>query len=298
MPVQLRPKAQLAHNALLDSIFRKGIAYEKKLAKDTPIPDYMEATHRQYKDSNVYNAGREEYRQNPSTRAAHYKSEEDKESAIEERKKDQENIDRLIREHEERKALPTSHPAGSSAASVEPRVRKVVKIKKPAASVEPIAPAEPIEPAEPRVRKVIKTKKPKAPTNEMVKTPVQQDTEDDYSKYESGKPKRDVDTPIAKAKLMKMVPTAYQAAAQPGGSEPTPSLSQNLFLERQRDYTRRQVGPLGTNKKLDNFIVEKPLHPSPLDYYESAMIRKQNLQRLRSAENRKPFMGLNPFSNG
>ena len=277
----------------------------------------MEKTYRQLKDSNVYIAGREEYRRNPDTRGARYISKEEQESITQEKKKDQEHIDRLTREHEERKAErkarpaePPAPPAESPAppASTAPP-RKVIKTKKPKAPVEPIAPAEPIAPVEPIApaespastappRKVVKTKKPKAPTNEMVKTPVQQDTEDDYSKYESGKPKRDVDTPIAKAKLMKMVPTAYQATAQPGGSEPTPSLSQNLFLERQRDYTRRQVGPLGTNKKLDNFIVEKPLHPSPLDYYESAMIRKQNLQRLRSAENRKPFMGLNPFSNG
>lgn len=251
MPAQLDTTGYIS--ALSD--YKAGVAYEKKIEKDKPIPAYMERTHRRLKDSGIYQRGRDAYRANPNIKVKILPV----------------DLDEI---YKDRREAPTP--------VAEPEPEPAPELRKRKAPTNTFVP-------EPPVKRVLGKKKVKiAPTTEPTV-----DTQEDIERYESGKPKRDVDMPIHKAKMMKMVPTAYQSTAQPGGSEPTPTLSQNLFLERQRDYTRRQVGPLGTNKKLENFIVEKPLYPSPLDYYESAIIRKQNLFRKN-----KPFTQLNPFSNG
>jgi hypothetical protein len=103
-------------------------------------------------------------------------------------------------------------------------------------------------------------------------------------------PGRDVDQPIHRAKLKKVLPNAYETVDQPGATRQNVPISHSDFLEKQREHTRKQIGNIPRGAIPKNFVVEKPLHPSPLDYYSSALIRKQNQYRFNSLEAGRPFV--------
>ena len=103
-------------------------------------------------------------------------------------------------------------------------------------------------------------------------------------------PGRDIDQPINKAKLKKILPSAYKSINQPGATTQIAPISHSDFLEKQREHTRKQIGNIPRGAVPKNFVVEKPLQPSPLDYYESAVIRKQNNYREKMYNAGRPFV--------
>ena len=82
---------------------------------------------------------------------------------------------------------------------------------------------------------------------------------------------------IERAKLRRLNPTAFssEAGAIQGLTGQEARITPEELDIKQREESRRQLGDLSKSAQPRNFVVEKPLKPSPLDIYGA----KKEMQR-------------------
>lgn len=74
---------------------------------------------------------------------------------------------------------------------------------------------------------------------------------------------------IERAKLRRLNPTAFSSSSDAirGLTGQEAKITPEELDVKQREESRRQLGDLSKSSQPKNFVVEKPLRPSPLDIY-------------------------------